>query len=230
MPKIYPKEIKLKAIELRKQGFSYLEIPKLLNYPIPKNTFTGWFKNLELSEQAKERITSRIRDGGAPGRVIAWENNRKKRANLIKSIFDKVDSEIVDVDKITGKLCLAMLYLGEGGKGRELFRFGNSDPKVISLFLELLRRNFSISESRLHGKVQCRADQDIEQLEAFWSKLTKIPLNQFLNPQVDKRTIGIPTRKPDYKGVFVIEYYSKALFLEVKFLSDIICKRLNLGS
>jgi len=229
MPRNYPQEIKLKAIELRKQGFSYSEIPKLLNYSVPKNTFTGWFKNLELSKEAKQRITARIRDGGAPGRAIAWENTHKRRADRVERIFNQVNSEIQNIDSITAKLCLAMLYLGEGYKAGEIFRFGNSDPRIIRLFLKLLRTNFSITETKLHGKVQCRADQNIDQLQIFWSRLTRIPLDQFLTPQVDKRTLGKPTKKVDYKGVFVIEYYSKDLFLEVKFISDIICERLNLG-
>ena len=229
MGRVYPEEIKLKSLELRKQGFSYSEIPKILDYPIPKNTFTGWFRGLVLSEEARLRITSRIREGGAPGRTIAWQNTKKRRADLVDGIYNKVDSEIESIDKVTAKLCLAMLYLGEGKKGNELFRFGNSDPKIIRLFLELLRRYFDVSEDRLRVKVQCRADQNIKSLEEYWSKIAKVSLNQFMKAQVDKRTIGKPTRKPDYKGVFVVEYYSKALFLEVKFYSDIICRRLNLG-
>lgn len=229
MPRVYPEEIKSKVVELRKQGFSYSEIPKLLDYPIPKNTLSAWFKNVELPKKAEQRIISRIREGGAPGRAVAWENTRKRREKLIEGIYSQVNSEIISIDKTTGRLCLAMLYLGEGGKSGEIFRFGNSDPKIICLFLQLLRRDFSIVNKRLGGKVQCRADQDIQKLELFWSELTEIHLSQFLNPQVDKRTIGKPTKKVNYNGVFVIEYYSNALFLEVKFISDIICQRLNVG-
>lgn len=231
MPKgIYPEEIKQKAIELRKQGFTYSEIPKLLNYPIPKNTFTGWFKNVYLSVEAQNRIKERIKKGGSPGRVIAWENTRRNRVNKLDTIYKKVSQEINSIDYLTAKISLAMLYLAEGGKVGEFVRFCNSDPKVIQIFLTLLRRSFTIKETKLRGRVQCRVDQDIEELEKFWSQKTNIPLNQFQKPFIDSRTIGKPTKRLDYKGVFVVIYCSSEIFLEVKFISDIIYERLNLGS
>lgn len=230
MPKgIYPEEIKQKALELRRQGFTYSEIPKLLNYPIPKNTFTGWFKDIILSEEARNRITSKIRDGGVSGRAIAWEKIREKRANLLESIHKQVDNEIKNIDKLTAKLCLAMFYLGEGRKVSEFISFGNSNPNIIELFLILLRRCFRIDENRLRGQVQCRADQDIKELEKFWSQVSNIPLNQFYKTEIDKRTIGIPTKRLEYKGVFVVVYCSNRIFLELKFIGDIIYSRLNKG-
>ncbi len=227
MPKIYPEEIKQKALELRKQGFTYSEIPKLLNYAIPKNTFTGWFKNVVLSEQAKQRIITKIKEGGAPGRAVAWKGNQTKRANLLKNIYEKANLEIKEVDRLTTKICLAMLYLGEGAKTKEYISFGNSDPKIIELFLRLFRQAFIINETRLIGRVQCRADQNIKELEKFWSHISNIPLNQFYKSKIDKRTLGKPTKRLDYKGVFVLTYYSNAFFLELKFISDIIYSRIK---
>lgn len=226
MPRTHPEEIKQKALKLRKQGYTYSEIPKILNYSIPKATFSDWFKQITLSEKAKQRILERIKRGGITGLGIAWKATRKKRAQFIKSIYEKVQSEVRDINDLTAKLCLAMLYLGEGGKTGEIFRLGNSDPKVILLFLKLLRKSFKIDKQRLRGVVQCRADQNISELETFWSNVTNIPLKHFYKTMIDKRTVNKPTKKLDYKGVFVVYYHSKALFLEVKFLSDIFYKRL----
>lgn len=230
MSKIYPEEIKQKALDLRKQGYVYSEIQKAIAYSVPKNTFTGWFKNVILSENAKQRITNKIKELGAPGRAIAWQNIRKKRADLLKNIYNKIDSEIIIIDKFAAKLCLAMLYLAEGAKSDETVRFSNSDPKIIELFLKLLRQAFDIDEKKLRGKVQCRADQNAKNLEIFWSNLSGIPVNQFNKSWKDKRTIGKPTKRANYKGVFVIYYFSNRVFLELKFVSDIIYIRsLNKG-
>lgn len=227
MPRgIYPEEIKQQAVKLRRKGFTYSEIPKMLNYSIPKNTFSGWFKHINLSKKAKRRIMDKIREGGAPGRVKAWKNIQQRRIVLLQSIHNRIDDEIKAVDKLTAKICLAMLYLGEGGKYGELFRFCNSDPKIIKLFLELLRRSFNIEEARLRGELKCRADQNVKYLEAYWSKITEIPLSSFYKAQKDPRTLGIPTKRINYKGVFTVYYSSKALFFEVKFISDIIYNRL----
>lgn len=222
MPKIYSQEIKQKALSLRKQGYSYSEISRLLDHPIAKNTFTGWFKNVILTDRSKKRIRNRIKRGGIIGRTIALENIKKKRRELLQNIYKKVSLEVKNIDKFTAKLCLAMLYLGEGGKTNEWVRFGNSDPKIIKLFLSLLRNSFLIDESKLRGTVQCRADQNIKRLENFWSETSNIPLNRLYKTRIDIRTIGKPTQKLDYKGVFVIDYFSNSIFLELKFLSDII--------
>ncbi len=230
MPKgSYSEEIKHNALILREQGYTYSELSKILKHKIPKATLSNWFKNLILSDRAKERITSRIREGGSPGRAIAWQNTRKRREELLKIIRSQADNQIKDIDTLTAKICLAMLYLGEGAKTPEYIRFCNSDPKVIQLFLKLLRQAFIIDEMKLRGKVQCRADQNINELSIYWSNLSGISLTQFSKAWVDKRTINKPTKRLDYKGVFVVCYFSNKIFLELKFISDIIYKRLNLG-
>jgi hypothetical protein len=225
MPKIYPEDVKLHASELRKQGYSYSEIQTLINLDIPKNTFTGWFKNILLTEEAQARIRKRIRDGGAPGRAISWQNRQNRRRERLKNIYEKAYQEIPEIDVTTAKICLAMLYLGDGSKTIEGVRFGNSDAKIIKLFLFLLRQSFVVDERRLRGRLQCRADQNIQNLQIFWSKLSGIQVSQFHKAQIDKRTIGIPTLRADYKGVFVVEYASGDAFLELKFISDIIYQR-----
>lgn len=229
MPKIYPEELKQKAQSLRKKGLTYTEIIQQINYRVPKNTFTGWFKNIELSDDSKQRIVNKTAESGGRGRVIAWQSIRQKRAKLIEEIYHKVDKQIKDIDKLTAKIILSMLYLGEGGKNGEWIRFGNSDPKIIELFLILLRKSFEIDETRIRGKVQCRADQNISDLEKYWSKLTEIPINQFHKGFLDKRTLGKPTKRLDYKGVFVVIYCSNRIFLELKFFSDIIYDRIVKG-
>ena len=229
MPRLYKDEIKQKALSLRKNGYSYSEIQQMIKYPVPKSTMTEWFRQIILTESAKMRIVEKIRISGIKGLSIARGNDQKRRLDRISKVYKKANDEFKMIDQLTAKLCLAMLYLGEGGKTNEWIRLGNSDHKVIEIFLSLLRNTYNINENKLRGKVQCRADQDIIELEKFWSKISKIPLNQFQKAQVDNRTIGIPTRKPNYKGVFVVEYYSHALFLELKFFSDIMHQRLLKG-
>lgn len=48
--------------------------------------------------------------------------------------------------------------------------------------------------------MQCRADQNIEDLEKYWLSKVKIPREQFYKAQVDHRTIGKPTKKRIIKG------------------------------
>ena len=144
--------------------------------------------------------------------------NKEKRKKYLISITDrnKYLSEILE-NKDVCKIALSMLYLGEGTKNlsRGSLRFGNSDPFIIDLFLNLIRKCYNIDEKKFRCTILCRADQSIKKLESFWSKKTKIPLSQFYKTRIDPRTIGKPTKKSDYKGVCVIDYFSADVFLDL---------------
>ena len=117
---------------------------------------------------------------------------------------------------------MVILYLCEGSKHNKASPcFGNSNPDIIRLFLKLLRACYPIDERKFRCTVQCRADQDIEALMLFWSKTTLIPIEQSYRPRIDKRTIGVPTKKVDYKGVCRIDYLSTAVYNEVQIIGGL---------
>ena len=94
--------------------------------------------------------------------------------------------------------------------------FGNSDPAVVRMFVDLMRECYTLDERKFRCTLQCRADQDIKKLERFWSETTKIPREQFYKARIDKRTFGQVSEKQEYKGVCRIDYFSSALDLELK--------------
>jgi hypothetical protein len=152
--------------------------------------------------------------------------NKEKRGNYLKSIEERV-SHFKDIlrDKNVAKISLAMLYLGEGSKTHKAsLMFGNSNPDIIKLFLDLLRYCYNINEEKFRCTVQCRADQDIKKLESFWSELTKIPRGQFYGARIDPRTMGKKTKKINYKGVCRIDYFSADIFLELEKITEILFK------
>ena len=126
-------------------------------------------------------------------------------------------------NKEISKIVLATLYLGEGTKNkRSALVFGNSDPEIIKLFLQLLRRVFNIDEKKFRCTLQGREDQDIKTLELFWSGITKIPLNQFYGSRIDPRSKGKASKKHDYKGVCRIDYLSANVFHEIMAVCSVI--------
>ena len=78
------------------------------------------------------------------------------------------------------KIALAMLCLGEASKTRGSFSLGSTDPRIITLFIELLKKCFTFDLEKIRCTVQCRADQNIELLETYWLNITKIPKKLFL--------------------------------------------------
>jgi hypothetical protein len=211
------KEVKNKVTILRKKGKTYSEINKILCLKIPQSTLSNWCNKIELSGKQRKRIEEIIKNKITKSREIALAINRQKRIKYLQSVEERVKYLApVFKDVKVAKIALAMLYLGEGSKTHKgSLMLGNSDPNIIKLFLNLLRFAYKIDENKLRCTVQCRADQDINALEGFWSQLTKIPKSKFYKAQIDPRTIGKKSLKIDYKGVCRIDYFSGDLFIEI---------------
>ncbi|OGY84088.1 MAG: hypothetical protein A3F54_00870 [Candidatus Kerfeldbacteria bacterium RIFCSPHIGHO2_12_FULL_48_17] len=215
-------DIKDSAKTFRKSGKSYTEIQKALG--VPKSTLAYWLKDVVLDEVASRRIQDRKQKSLVYARRKALESNQKSRAQYLKKLADR-NAELPDLlkDASVAKLTLVMLYWTEGSKHEKgALTFGNSDPEMIRLFLQLLRQVYAINEAKFRCTLQCRADQDIVALQKFWQQITQIPMSQFYKAQVDKRTIGKKSRKQDYKGVCRINYFSAEIFHELRIIVDLL--------
>lgn len=219
-------DFKNKAVALRKQGKTYSEIKSLIPH-VSKSTLSYWLSGLELSSPQKERLSKNINRKLIKARtraILVQKNKRDKYFyNIENDNLGFID--LLNNNKEVAKLVLAALYLGEGTKSmRGSLRLGNSDPGIINLFLKLLRSCYVINESKFRATVLCRADQDIKSLERFWVKASGINKRQFYKARIDARTIGKPSRKLDYKGVFVIDYFSASIFHDLLILGRMMSK------
>jgi transcriptional regulator with XRE-family HTH domain len=76
MATIYSNKVKRRARDLRRKGWSLGEISRKIG--IPKNTLSGWFKGIRLTQKQKKRIKKKITECGAIGRSLGVKTNRKK--------------------------------------------------------------------------------------------------------------------------------------------------------
>jgi hypothetical protein len=215
--KNYSAQIKERARELRRQGWSYGEIKAEMG--IPKNTIQGWVKNTSLSAEQKEHLAKRTREkilaSGAIGRPIAVRLMKGKiekwKAGIVESVKHFGDIPLTNTN--IGKLVCGLLYICEGGKypSTRSVQFGNSDPGIVRCFLNLLRKCFEIDENKLRCRITPRCDQNIQALNSYWSHVTKIPLQRFYKTKPDERTRGQSTRKEDYMGICVVYYCDTSL-------------------
>lgn len=119
------------------------------------------------------------------------------------------------------KVAALMLYWAEGYKNLSrkarggTVDFGNSDPKMIQLFLKFLREICGVSENRLRIYLYCYANQNVEFLKNYWSKVTGISLKQFTKPYIRKDFLPEKSGKMKY-GLVHIRYSDKKLFLQIK--------------
>jgi hypothetical protein len=219
------KTLKEKALTYRRQGKTYSEIRMLLGESVPPATLSYWFRNVVLSGAAEERRKETIRVLIQRARSAALKMKRSMRMAYLESVRQRNKHlEKMVRKRDIAKIILAMLYLGEGAKNhkRASVMLGSSDQRIVSIFLCLLRFCYPIHEQKLRCTVQCRADQDSEKLERFWSGITQIPRSQFYRARIDPRTIGKPSRKLDYKGVCRIEYFSADIFHDFLAIADIV--------
>lgn len=160
MAKIYSKVTKQKARNLRSQGWSLGEIS--LKIEVPKNTLSGWVKDIRFTKEQNTRIKEKITASGAIGRPLAtkllrekmkrWEEEIRKRTRH----FEKIPLNNPE----TGKLICGILYLCEGAKypASRFLHFGNSNPKIIYFFINLLRKTYNICEDKLRFSISYRCD------------------------------------------------------------------------
>lgn len=217
---------KQQAINLRKNGQTYSEICIELSANIPKSTLATWCRGVKLSKASIDRIRLLELNNLVKARLIAQAANKKKQHNRLKSILDhNRHLSKFKSDKDVAKIILATIYLCEGTKSQKQasITLGNSDPLIISLFLQLLRFCYNIDEGKFRCTVQCRNDQDIPKLERFWQKTTKIPKNQFYGARIDPRSVGKKSMKPDYRGVCRINYLSSEMFWTLTKIGEILC-------
>lgn len=225
--KRYPRELISKVQKLRSLGKTYGEIRAFISQAIPKSTLSGWCKDIKLPDDYLERISKLNTENLGKGRRIALEINKIKREEFFKNL-EKINIPVAKriADKDIAKIALAMLCLAEGTKynpkRRPSFCLGNSDPRIIVIFLELLKHCFGFNLEKVRCTVQCRADQDIKLLENYWMKITGVPKRLFYKSRVDPRTVGKPTKKTDYKGVLRIDYFDYKVQHDLENLENLV--------
>lgn len=215
------------VVALRAKGMTYREIQDYLGIKIPKGTMSHWCVDVPLTKTQQKRIETMNTENLERGRARAIEVTKEKRASREQQ-FKSQNQHLLSLyskEPSVRKIVLAILHLAEGHKRSSTVVFGNSDPEIIAMFIDLLRTTYKLDKSKFRITVQCRADQNSQKLAAFWSKLTQVPLTQFYKTQVDKRTLGVPTKKKGYMGVCRVDYLSAIIDQELKYVARMLKTR-----
>ena len=99
------------------------------------------------------------------------------------------------------------LYWGEGNKAcKTAVRLGNTDPKLLKIFMKFLMTFFSIPRKDFHFGLQIFTDIDPEEALQYWMKTLHISRDQFYKPTVTiSGSIGT-YRKKSRHGVLTVYY------------------------
>jgi hypothetical protein len=172
MSDIY-KNKKIRAIKLRKRGFTYSDILKEVD--VAKSTLSLWLRDCNLTKRQQHKITERklsaIKKGG--------EAKRKIRINKEQEIYKKSEKDLKNILSDPVWLSGIMLYWAEGSKIREHnpsvgLEFINSDPKMIQFFILWCRKVFNLSDDRFVFSVYIHdnARNNKKKVIEYWSRQT----------------------------------------------------------
>ncbi len=203
-------QIKIRAIKLRKKGFSLQEISQSLN--IAKSTASLWLQKIPLSEEAMKKLAWKEILGQSKA-VSSKKQIQEKQLQVIQ--YNAADLiKTINYSPSSAKIFCALLWWCEGNKKDSFVRFTNSDETLIKNFLYVFRQGFSLNEDKFRVLVHVHAYHNDEQQKLFWSKVTKIPLSQF-HKSFQKTSTGI--RKHDnYQGCIAVTYYDAKIAKELE--------------
>lgn len=202
--RVWSEDIKREVKGLRKKGYSYRQLIDM--FDVPKSTLHWWLRDIsrpdKLIFENRKRWLEKIQPLGALANKIKREKRLEKLARDVKLEVD----ELV-INKDAAKLILSMLYWAEGSKGRDILGIANTDPRLLLLFITLLRRCYSLDESKFRLRLYIHHYHDEETLKNYWSKLLGVDRQLFHKTHRKLRNTNKRVRR-NFGGICTIRYNS----------------------
>lgn len=177
-----------------KEGLSFREIGRRLK--VDNSTISTWCRNLYSTSPNTLLKSNEIKR-------LEIKNSEVK---LIKNMKDNIQ---------TLKIISAVIYGCEGAKypSTKHLGFTNSEPQLVSSFINILRKCFTLNESKFRVHLQIHSNQDYEYLINYWSKILHIPQDKFYKPTITSETDK--KHRSDYRGTCTVNYYDYKIQLKL---------------
>lgn len=169
---------KEKAIKLRKRGLSYSEILKKVH--VSKSTLSSWLRSVHLTKRQKQRLTKKKLEAMKRG----WKAYREKRILITKKIKKEAEQEVVSINSRELWLIGTAIYWVEGHKEKQkgsLVELGNSDPKLIKIFLKWLQKICKVPQKDIHFRIFLHkaAKNKLPEVQKYWAGISNFPIKSF---------------------------------------------------
>lgn len=160
------KELKTKAIEMRKQGISIIKIAKELG--VSKSSVSVWTRDITLTEKQKEQLLHReVSDKQALAHSNIFKIKRQQYQN-------KGREKIKEGDLLYIAGC--MLYWGEGNKSINQCRLVNSELPMLIVFKNFLHKFFKVSDKEITININSYTDiNSQEEIKKYWLQGLDLP-------------------------------------------------------
>ena len=190
-------ELKLQARDLRKKGLSVKEIQKRLK--VSKSSVSLWVRDIKLTKKQLKKLYLNSRTGALKGSIIAAMNKIRAREELTRKLLKEGMKEIGTLSKRDKFITGVAMYFAEGSKGDKNVSFSNTDPKAIKFMVGWLRNFCNVPEKKFRASLYLHDNLNERRAKQFWSKLTKIPLDQFRKSYIVKNN---PNRLRKVKHIY----------------------------
>ena len=176
------------SIVLRKKGYSYAQIGKILN--LPKSTLSYWLRDVRISKEARNILEMRSYKISTEALILRNKNQTvlaAARADAIRSTARKEFDNLKSSDLFLAGI---NLYWAEGykkgahGSKWKCVDFANSDPEMISLMMKFFQKACGISIVKIRAQLIAHENVDIECAVNYWAEITKIPKEHFIKTSV----------------------------------------------
>jgi transcriptional regulator with XRE-family HTH domain len=186
-----------RARELRALSWTLQEIADELG--VAKGSVSVWVRDVEFTPKPRNRGHS----GHQPHPLHV------KKLAEIEQCRVEAEAEYGDMSVDQLDAFALGLYAGEGAKTPGAVSMANTNPLLLRLFVDWLRRNFEIQEDRLRARLYLHEGLDLDAATAYWSAATSIPEHQFQRPY---RAVADPSRRltKHERGCLTIVYHCSA--------------------
>ncbi|PIU74389.1 hypothetical protein CO005_00085 [Candidatus Roizmanbacteria bacterium CG_4_8_14_3_um_filter_34_9] len=173
---------KLQALRLRRKGESIKKIAKLVKVSV--STASLWCHDVELTDSQIENLRKRQTDPFY-GKKLDYYLKKKKEFNF--KLLNIRNEGINSIGELTNReifLIGIALYWGEGFKKDSLLGLATLDKNIAKFFIFWLKKSFNITTKDLLLRVTANISykNKIKELEKYWSRKLRIPVNQFSKP------------------------------------------------
>lgn len=213
----------IRVISLRKQGYSYGEIMKLV--PVAKSTINCWitFAKLNLSQEHLQIQSKKRLENHKIGTIASRITRDKRKEAEIQHTMDFHKKYFNDPFYNFG----VALYESEGSKGTEC-KFSNSDFRLIQAFIKFIETYFSLSRDKnMYFEIFIHETRrnDLGKIVSFWLKKLKISRDK-IKVYWKKNRVVRRRENPDYVGQVQVRVRGeKILGSKLSAISDIILRK-----
>lgn len=187
---------RLQAIMLRKQGFSYAEIMRVV--PVSQASLSLWLREIPLTGKQKLRLKNISQGAGAQAR-------RDQRLSLEQQLIKDIKKEIVELMKDPFFLLGLALYWAEGNKQKPWnisigVGFSNSDERTILIMRKWLMKFGKTKPRDFTYSLHIHESTDIEKAKLAWAKILHIKKEK-LRVALKRNIVKSRHKNEHYKGL-----------------------------